>query len=374
MRGKFDTLVLHGCFGKDTPVLSERPSPWGKFTDYYYRKSYGMPLVPQWFWGFDVLDAHYKQRDPSLMRVYDEIKELTKSHKILLNSVGDMMHPDFVKKHSMRYKGMMHDKYVITPSGDEKPIYTIYSVDGEPASSKLLSHPVVDAFDFATTCGTMQNEEQTNIDALLEHGAFGASRVDCGTKYHKNHIAWNSPIDKGRDIDVVFVGVGDNINFDIRHPYPSNKYVPMRYLASKGVNVHCEKWTGVDQTEEIYRRSKISVNLHGPSPLGVGSAQRLWDLAVCGVMVVSDGKEFGLDDIFKITEPGKQCAAFSYKDLDEMVAAVKYYLGHEEERIAIAERARERTRREYRNDADDNYHIRIINKAIEFWKEKGMWE
>jgi hypothetical protein len=365
MSDKFDVLILMGSYGPDVPFqYYSEDSIWGKLTYYYYRKNYGIPHELLWFWWWDVLDAHYKMGDPVLKKIYNEIRELTVGHKILLHAQGDMMHPNFIKTLSKKFNG---------------PIYTIYSIDGEPGSSKVLSHPVVHAYDFATTCGSFFDEGVTTCaEKLIECGVPGAAWVACGTKYHKGEDVWEYPIDSGRDIDIIFLGP-PRYDGDEERKYPPfdfnvmamPKYTVCKYLKDHGINIHYEPWQNEKQASELYKRAKMGLNVHGPSAYGIGSSQRTWDLAACGIMPVTDGKGLGIEKIFT---PGEECAAFSYRDLDEAVSLIKHYLENDTERIRIANNARARTFREYRNDADDSYLTRIIRKALDYWKSTGKWD
>jgi glycosyltransferase involved in cell wall biosynthesis len=350
---KLKILRLMGQNDKGCPVIDKHEKPIGSITDYNYRVAYGIPWDKNWFWYWDVLDAHNKQYDPQLQAVYKEIAELAKEHDILYHMVGDMMHPNFIKTLSKRFGG---------------PIYTIYNVDGEPASSKLLSHPVVHAYDFALTCSKYYDETRRCTELLLENGAYGADWVACGTKYLDDHWAWDIPIDNPeKDIDVIFLGAG--MDFQTSSiPYPPNKYKAVEYLRSKGLKVHCEPWQGLDHAAELYARSKVGINLHGPSQYGVGNAQRLYDLTVCGVAVVTDGAGFGMNEIFEPDE----VMSYLWSNFDEMTAQVKYLLDNPEVRISQATKARERTKKDYRNDVA--WMTRGVNTAIKFWKQTGLWK
>lgn len=351
---KIRILKLGGPFGENTPIIEKYDSALGSVTEYRYRQDYGMLANEMWFWNWNVLDAHYKQGDPQLIRVYNKIEELAKKHDVLYHMVGDMMHPEFIKTLSKKSGG---------------PIYTIYNVDGEPSSSKILSHPVVSAYDFALTCSKYYNEHNTCVQMLLANGAYGADWVACGTKYKNEHPAWNFPItDEGKDIDVVFLGA--NMKYmKGPDPYPPNKYRAIEYLQSKGINVYCDEWKSVDSAAEIYRRAKLGISIHGPSQYGVGNSQRLYDLAVCGVGIVTDGAGFGIDEIFKKDE----VMSYLWSNFDEMTAQVKYLLENPEVRILNAKRAREKVRLLYRNDADDNWMVRGLGIAIKYWQQTGLW-
>jgi hypothetical protein len=350
---KLRILRLMGQNNKNCPIIDKHDKPIGSITDYNYRAAYGMPPEKSWFWYWDILDAHNKQYDPQLVAVYKEIAELAKEHDILYHMVGDMMHPNFIKTLSKRFGG---------------PIYTIYNIDGEPASSKLLSHPVVGAYDFALTCSKYYDETRRCTELLLENGAYGADWVACGTKYLLDHPAWNIPIDNpNKDIDVIFLGAG--MDFQTSNiGYPPNKYKAVEFLRSKGINVHCEEWLNQEQAAKLYARAKVGINLHGPSQYGVGNSQRLYDLAVCGVGIVTDGAGFGINEIY----PEDEVRSYLWSNFEEMTEQVKYLLDNPQVRIQNAIRARERTRKLYKNDCA--WMSRGVEIAVRYWKQTGLWK
>lgn len=352
-------LQLQGPFDPKKPVMWKESSPIGEVTVYNYRKAYGFNGDKQYFWWWDQLDAAWRNADPNLLAMYKEVEELAKEHDVLCHMVGDMFHPEFMRRLSKRNGG---------------PIKTIYFVDGEPDASPALSHPVVKAYDFALTCSTYYDPSRTCVEMLKECRALGADWVAVGTKYPKEHKAWKAPINDDRDIDLVFLG-GTVIGYPIDMAYPRNKLVPIFYMKAIAPDLKIEyaPWGDIDKAAELYARSKMGVVFHGPSQYGIGSSQRIWDLAVNGVMVISDGIEF---DVGRIFDVGKEIDAFSYQDITKnisfLVDKVRYWKKHEKERLAMARRARARTYKEYRNDEDDNYMLRGIKKAFNYWESINL--
>lgn len=346
---KIRILRLEGSFSEETPIISSYESPLGPVTVYRYRKAYGFTPRKLWFWDWELLDKHYKIQDQNLIEVYEQIRELSKSHDVLYHAVGDMMHPDFIKTLDIK---------------------TIYCVDGEPASSKILSHPVVHAYDFALTCSTNYDDNTTCVEQLINHGAKQASHVICGTKYPKDHRAWKFPIDGKKDIDVVFLG-GDMTGCDPLLGYPPNKYIPIYNIMQKlpDLKFHVSTWTDIESAADIYKRSKIGIVLHGPSQYGIGNSQRLYDLAASGVMIMSDGIDYGVGDIFHV---GNEINAFSWKNMEVVPQRIRDYLAADDIRINMATAARKRCYENYRNDKDDNWMLRGIKIAIKAWGEDWL--
>jgi hypothetical protein len=89
---------------------------------------------------------------------------------------------------------------------------------------------------------------------------------------------------------------------------------------------------------ELYCKSKIGFNMHQSSgPVNY----RLYELNGCGVMQICDCKE-GLGEVYALDKE-----VVAYETEEEAIEKIKYYLSHEEERIAIARDGLIRTIRDY---------------------------
>lgn len=84
-----------------------------------------------------------------------------------------------------------------------------------------------------------------------------------------------------------------------------------------------------DASVPLYQRAKIGFNVHNRGDYTVGS-YRLFDLPGNGVMQISDGGDH-LSEFFKIGEE-----IIGYKDADDLIDKLRYYLEHDEERQRIA--------------------------------------
>ncbi|MES4787375.1 MAG: hypothetical protein C4294_17985 [Nitrospiraceae bacterium] len=91
---------------------------------------------------------------------------------------------------------------------------------------------------------------------------------------------------------------------------------------------------------KLYQRAKIGFNIHW-NEYGLGN-QRLYHLPANGVMQICDCPKH-LDRIFKVGEE-----VIAYRDTDDLIAKLFYYLAHAEERQAIARQGYQRTMRDYR--------------------------
>jgi spore maturation protein CgeB len=91
----------------------------------------------------------------------------------------------------------------------------------------------------------------------------------------------------------------------------------------------------------LYQRTKIGFNVHNRGSDTIGG-YRLFDLCGNGVMQISDGGEY-LDAFFRVGEE-----IVGYKDADDLVDKIRYYLDHDDERRAIALNGYRRAMRDHR--------------------------
>jgi spore maturation protein CgeB len=102
---------------------------------------------------------------------------------------------------------------------------------------------------------------------------------------------------------------------------------------------HGEAW-GI----EMYRLlggARIAVNRHIDVAEDLANNMRLYEATGVGSLLLTDAKR-NLDELF---EPGREVVA--YRDADELVDALEYYLEHEDERAAIAAAGQRRTLRDH---------------------------
>ena len=159
-----------------------------------------------------------------------------------------------------------------------------------------------------------------------------------------------------KDIDFSFVGAAYG---------PRNR--PCRYLRSKaglkcfGQGSRLVNWglpyvKGIlkmpwlsgsaiqfEKIYEIWNRSRVSYAPMAGGPHGevMQIKARLFDMGLSGTLMLCDR----CPNLENFYEPGKECVTFD--SLEECAEKASWYLAHEEERAAIAERYRERTLREH---------------------------
>jgi spore maturation protein CgeB len=94
------------------------------------------------------------------------------------------------------------------------------------------------------------------------------------------------------------------------------------------------------QTPVVYSSAKINLNISSIQ-LATALNQRAFDVPACGGFLLTDFRE----DAATLFTPGQDIAV--YNSLDDLKDKTTYYLEHEDERLAMAARARERVLREH---------------------------
>jgi glycosyltransferase involved in cell wall biosynthesis len=105
---------------------------------------------------------------------------------------------------------------------------------------------------------------------------------------------------------------------------------------------HGEAW-GLEMYDVLFN-SKLAINRHGlvsPENENFANNMRLYEATGVGSMLITDEKD-NLDELFEV---GSEVV--SYRDADDLVEKVRYYLAHEEERRAIARAGQKRTLRSH---------------------------
>jgi spore maturation protein CgeB len=92
---------------------------------------------------------------------------------------------------------------------------------------------------------------------------------------------------------------------------------------------------------QVLGQSKISINIHIDAAGDHANNMRLYESTGMGSLLITDSKK-NLKDLFSV---GSEVIA--YNTVDQLCAAVEYYLVHEKEREAIALAGQKRTLREH---------------------------
>jgi spore maturation protein CgeB len=171
--------------------------------------------------------------------------------------------------------------------------------------------------------------------------------------------AWFDPsmteeqlFDRERDIDVVFVGAmfrnklpllakvkrafGKRFRLYGRGSWKMHAYWNARYRFPGWI-----REIGFDQFIPLYHRARIGINVHNRGDYTVGG-YRMFELPANGVMQICDGGEY-LQSFYDV---GREVVG--YRNADDLIDKIRYYLAHDEERLAIARAGFRRVMRDHR--------------------------
>jgi len=98
---------------------------------------------------------------------------------------------------------------------------------------------------------------------------------------------------------------------------------------------------GFDEFIPLYHRTKIGINVHNRGDYTVGG-YRMFELPANGVMQICDGGEY-LGSFFDVG-----AEVVGYRNADDLIDKIRYYLAHDAEREAIARAGFRRVMRDHR--------------------------
>lgn len=198
------------------------------------------------------------------------------------------------------------------------------------------------AFDYIFCLGTEA------IELLEERGIHHARWLPMACDPDCHHPVSCTPDEQSQyGSDIVFVGSyyprraalfepladHDFYNFSIWGPgwdaLPAAS--PLRKCI-RGLHTRPEEWL------KIYSASKIILSVHYEDPRGIipvyQASPRVFEILACGAFQLCDDQR----DVYALFRDGRDLVKF--KDGTDLVAKVKYYLDHTEERKAIAAQGR----------------------------------
>jgi spore maturation protein CgeB len=89
-----------------------------------------------------------------------------------------------------------------------------------------------------------------------------------------------------------------------------------------------------DSLCDVYRKAKITIDINR-MVIRDGFTQRAFDVPASGGFVLTSAKPV-IDEFFVTQGPAQEIAVF--KSRNDLMARIDYYLSHDDERLAIAER------------------------------------
>jgi len=271
------------------------------------------------------LEYRWNKRDRELLTYYEDLAEKAADYDVLINFGGMNLHPDFLTS--------------------VKPI-TVFRFNDDPESSEYFSMPVASAHDICAI---------GNIAEVDTYRSWGVKNV-CWTP----HGFWQDDYDGSKTFEEVFlqkrtvdvVLLCERITqYRKRNVDRYSKAVPSGVYYGNG-------WPGGFLPESrripLLQNSKIGINIHNSTgPI----IYRTFYLPANGVLEICDNKKY-LGEIFAL---GKEVVGFD--SIDEAIELTKYYLAHEDERLAIAKAGYQRTVSDYNEVAAFR---RIVDAVVKF--------
>ena len=292
-------------------------------------------LDPSLYVRAQLLDNLYYQEHPGLKRMYEDITQKIQAvgADVLLVDNCPPYHPDFLRKLN---------------------IYKVLRIADGPISAYDRDFVYIHAYDHILYHSPAYSRDMGMKEKLLYCGAkkvdfwpLGSFDAICDPSKTEMDILTGK-----RDIDIIFIGAlhvnkmsmlsslkkafGRRLCFHGLTSLKKNIYFNLKYGFPGWV-------TPLPFTHYVplYQRAKIGINIHNRGNYTVGS-YRLFDLPANGVMQISDGGEY-LKQFFFVGEE-----VVSYRNTDELIDKVQYYLAHDEERERIAINGFRRVRKDYK--------------------------
>ena len=292
-------------------------------------------LDPSLYVRAQLLDNLYYQEHPGLKRMYLDIERKIKKvgANVLLVDNCQPYHPEYMHKLN---------------------IYKVLRIADGPMSAYDRDFAYLHAYDHVLYHSPAYSRD-IGMEEKLRY--CGAKRIDFWPLASFDALCDPSKTDVDilagkRDIDVIFIGAlhVNKMPFLAKVKKELGRSIRLLGLTSFKKNIYFNfkygfpGWvTPLPFTHYVplYQRTKIGINIHNRGDYTVGS-YRLFDLPANGVMQISDGGQY-LEQFFSV---GEEVA--SYRDTDDLIDKIKYYLTHNEERERIAINGFRRVRKDYR--------------------------
>lgn len=124
--------------------------------------------------------------------------------------------------------------------------------------------------------------------------------------------------------------------------------------------------TGEDAVK-IYNAARVNLDIHvlfGARRQLFNVTPRVFEVPACGGFLLTPA----VAQLERLYKPGDEMAV--YRDTDELKAHIRYYLGHEEERRAMADRARQRANGQHTY----THRVRELIRCVEDFRKGGHRE
>ena len=309
-------------------------------------------LDPNLYIRAQLLDNLYYQEHPGLKRMYEDIarKIQETGADVLLVDTCPPYHPEYLRK---------------------LDIYKVLRIADGPMTAYDRDFAYLHAYDHILYHSPAYSRDM-GMEEKLRY--CGANRVDFWPLASFDALCDPSKTDMDilsakRDIDVIFIGtlhvnkmpllaavkkaLGVRLQLHSLTSLKKNVYFNLKYRFPGWVRP-----VAFTQYVPLYQRSKIGINVHNRGDYTVGS-YRLFDLPANGIMQISDGGQY-LEHFFSVGEE-----VVSYRNADDLIDKVRYYLAHEVERERIAINGFRRVRKDYKIAALLRKAGDLIQKGME---------
>lgn len=282
-----------------------------------------------------LLDNIYFQNSGGLTSLYRDLEKKIRSENadVLLVDTYNPYHPDYLRNIG---------------------IYKVLRINDGPMAAYDRDFAYLHAFDHVLYHSPAYSRDMGIAEKLSYCGAkqidfwpLGSFDALCDRGMTEEEIELNE-----RDIDIAFVGAlaPNKMPMIAAVKKAFGRKMRLYGLANLKKNVYFNLkfnfpgWVSplpFERYVPLYQRTKIGINVHNRGDYTVGG-YRLFDLPANGVMQISDGGPY-LDTFFEV---GKEIE--SYRNTDELIDKIKYYLEHDAERQQIARNGYRRVELDYR--------------------------
>ena len=297
--------------------------------------NHGPYLNPNLYLRAQLLDNLYFEKHPGLMRMYADFEKV----------LGDQSADAVIVDNCNPY----HPDYLRTVS-----TYKALRIADGPISAYDRDFAYLHAFDHVLYHSPAYSPDM-GMDEKLRY--CGAANIDfwplCLFDAAVDPSKTEDTILAGkRDIDILFIGALEVNKMPLiaKVKKAFGQRCRIHGLATIKKNLYFNAKYGLpgwvrpvefDEYVPLYQRVKIGFNVHNRGDYTVGN-YRLFELPANGVMQISDGGE-SLNDFFKVGEE-----IVGYRDGDDLIEKIRYYLDHDEDRRRIALSGYRRVMRDHR--------------------------
>lgn len=280
-------------------------------------------LSPTLYIRAQLLDNLYYQGHSGLMQMYADFESIIRENRAeaVIVDTCPPYHPDYLRS---------------------IPIYKVLRIADGPMSAYDRDFAYIHAYDHIFYHSPAYSRDMGMSEKLMYCGAKNIDLWMLGLfdAMFDQTKTEQTVLEGKRDIDVIFVGAlhvgkmpllakvkrafGNRMRLYGLSSLKRNLYFNVKY----GFPAWVRPITFAEYIP-LYQRCKIGINVHNRGDYTVGG-YRLFELAGNGVMQISDGGTY-LSTFYKVGEE-----VVGYKNVDDLVDKIRYYLGHDEERRHIA--------------------------------------